>query len=357
MKYLVTGPNGYIGEHLVRALLQKGHTVNAFLLRGTDPSQLQADGVAIFEGDILNAQDIENALEGCQAVFHLASVVSPWEKDPQIFHRINVGGTQTLLRACKEKGIRRVLVSSSCGIFGPSSGSNLVDERSDHFSRLREPYELSKYHQMEVAKNFLDEGLEILMVYPTRVYGPGLKSHGNSLTAIIGGVLNGTWHIIPGNGNSYGNYVFVDDVAKGMILIMEKGTSGEDYILGGQNASYNDLFDIVQRVSHRRVSLYRVPAALMRFLGLFEEMRSRLTGKRPFITVHAAEKFTTDWLVSIKKIRDSLGYRPMSLEEGMRRTVEALLKEPDSPSVPKLAPWKKTSTSSPPKNWASSSLF
>ena len=325
MKYLVTGANGYIGEHLLPALLEKGHTVHAFLLKGTDTSFLLKNGVTVFEGDILDPISLGHAANGCDAAFHLASLVSPWEKDPQLFHRINVGGTQTLLRVCVEKNVKRVLVCSSCGIFGPSTNGNLVNERTDHFSRLREPYEFSKYHQREVAKNFPGEGLEILIAYPTRVFGPGLKSHGNTLTAIIEGALNGSWHLIPGNGNSYGNYVFVDDVAKAMILIMEKGQSGEDYIIGGQNATYNDLFDILQRIATRRFSLFRVPSPVLRLLAAFEETRARLTGKRPFITRFAAQKFTSDWLVSTQKIRKKLGYRPISLEEGIRRTVKAIM--------------------------------
>lgn len=328
MKYLVTGANGYIGTQLVHALLQYGHTVNAFILHGTDASKLLHPNVTLFEGDILSYPDVARSVTGCDAAFHLASVVSPWEENPEIFHRINVIGTQTLLRACAYQQVKRVVVSSSCGIFGPSRDGRMVDEQTDNLANLDEPYELSKYHQMEVAKNFLDEGLEILLAYPTRVYGPGLKSYGNSLTAIIEGALKGTWRIIPGSGKSYGNYVFVKDVVKGMLLIMEKGKSGEDYILGGQNATYNDLFNTLQHISGRKLSLFRIPPFLMRLLGKAGEFLARWTHKKPLLTVHGAEKFTSDWLVSTRKIREDLGFRPISLEEGMRRTVEGIQEVP-----------------------------
>ncbi|MBK7406784.1 MAG: NAD-dependent epimerase/dehydratase family protein [Saprospirales bacterium] len=328
MKYLVTGANGYIGTHLVHALLQHGHSVNAFILQGTDTSKLLHPGITLFEGDILSYPDVARSAAGCDAAFHLASIVSPWEENPKIFHRINVLGTQTLLRACRYQDVRRVLVSSSCGIFGPSRNGRMVDEQTDNLANLHEPYELSKYHQMEVAKNFLDEGLEILIAYPTRVYGPGLKSYGNSLTAIIEGTLNGTWRIIPGTGKSYGNYVFVEDVVKGMILMMDKGKSGEGYILGGQNATYNELFDILQHISGRNLNLFRIPPFLMRLLGKGGEFLARWTHRRPLLTVHGAEKFTTDWLVSTRKSREDLGFRPISLEEGMRRTVDGIQEVP-----------------------------
>ncbi|MCB9283267.1 MAG: NAD-dependent epimerase/dehydratase family protein [Lewinellaceae bacterium] len=322
MKYLVTGANGYIGTHLIQALLKRGHTVNAFILPGTNTSDLDHPNITLYEGDILRYVDVARALKDCDAAFHLASLLSPWEKDPGQFHRINVIGTQTLLRACVYQQVRRVVVSSSCGIFGPSRNGLMVSEKTDNYANLHEPYELSKYHQMEVAKNFLDEGLEVLLVYPTRVYGPGIKSMGNTMTSILEGTLNGTWRFIPGNGQSIGNYVYVTDVAKGMLLAMERGISGEDYILGGQNATYNDLFEILQHLSRRQFNLYRIPPFLIRFIGKMEELRARWTGRKPLITVNSAEKFTTDWLVSTRKAREELDFHPIPLEEGIRRTIE-----------------------------------
>lgn len=324
MKYLITGANGYIGTHLVRQLVQQGHEVHALILPGTDGSLLQHPNIRIFEGDILRPEDLPAALDGCQAVFHLASIVSPWEKDPGIFQRVNVLGTQFLMQQCLEQGIRRVLISSSCGIFGPSRKGLPVDETTDNAANLREPYEISKYHQAETAKRFLQKGLEVVVVYPTRVYGPGIDSQGNTMTRIIKGAIEGTWHIIPGNGKGIGNYVLVEDVARGMARVMEEGRNGEGYILGGDNATYDELFRMVQRFVPQKMKLIKAPYLLLYLAALEEESRATWTGKAPFITRHGAKKFTGNWAVSTSKIKRELGFRHTPLEEGLGLTIKSL---------------------------------
>lgn len=323
MKYLITGANGYIGTHLVRQLVQQGHEIHAFILPGTDDSLLHHPNIRIFEGDILRTEDLRKALKECEAVFHLASVVSPWEKDPGIFHRVNVQGTQFLMQQSLEQGIRRVLISSSCGIFGPSRKGIPVDETTDNAANLREPYELSKHHQAEAAKSFLHKGLEVVIVYPTRVYGPGIESQGNTMTRIIRQAAEGSWHIIPGNGKGIGNYALVEDVAGGMARVMEEGRNGEGYILGGDNATYDDLFEIVQRLVSQKIRLVKTPYSLLYLAALEEEFRAKWTGKKPFITRHGAKKFTGDWAVSTAKIERELGFRHTPLEEGIRLTIES----------------------------------
>lgn len=323
MKYLITGANGYIGTHLVRQLAQQGDEAHAFILPGTDDSLLQHPNIRIFEGDILQPEDLPEALCGCDAVFHLASIVSPWERDPGIFHRVNVQGTQLLMEHCLEQGIRRVLISSSCGIFGPSRKGLPVDETTDNAANLREPYELSKYHQAETAKRFLQKGLEVVVVYPTRVYGPGIDSHGATMTRIIRQAAEGNWHIIPGNGKGIGNYVLVEDVALGMARVMEEGHNGEGYILGGDNAAYDDLFRLVQQNIPETIRLFKAPYYLLYLAALEEELRAKWTGKPPFITRHGAKKFTGNWAVSTAKIRRELGFCHTPLEEGIRLTIES----------------------------------
>jgi nucleoside-diphosphate-sugar epimerase len=332
MKTLITGANGYIGNHLAEELLNRGYEVNALMLKGTDAHSLDYLPVNIFFGDVRHAETLEPALEGCDTVFHLASLVGFWAKDPNVFHDVNVVGTDTLLKTCLRKGVKRVVVVSSCGVFGLSHKNQTLDERTDNGAKLTDPYEVSKFRQVEVSKKYLDYGLEVVFVYFSRVFGPGIKSDGNSITGIIEGMLNGTWRIIPGSSNTIGNYAFVQDVVNGIFQVMVRGRNGESYILGGENLSYGQLFGYVEELSGRHFKLTRIPYPLMFLIGCVEEIRSKLTGKKPFITTFIARKFTTNAIISCQKAKDELGYYVTPAKEAIRQTLVALQSRPKETS-------------------------
>lgn len=336
MKYLITGSNGYIGNHLTEALLAQGATIHALVYPGTDVSNLQRDGVEIFTGDIRNYRAVAKAARGCDAAFHLASIVCQWAKDPAIFYEVNVEGTQNLLDVCLDEGIRRVLISSSCGIFGTSKNGELLDETTDNSRNLSNPYELSKYHQVEVAKTYLDRGLEIVFVYPTKVFGPGIKSEGSILHTIFEGVLRGTWKIIPGNGKNRNNYVFVHDVVQGMLLALEKGKSGEGYILGGHNLTTDELFALVQQAAGQRFDLTHIPYPVMWLIGAVAELTAKITGKKPFLTRHHARRVTAETRVSIFKSCHDLGFAPTPMDEALGTTLRDIQEKIASEELAKL---------------------
>jgi nucleoside-diphosphate-sugar epimerase len=328
MKTLITGGNGYIGSHLATALLEKGHSLHALIYPGTDASTLLEQGVKVFTGDIRDYHSVERAARGCGQVYHLASYVSLWAQKPSIFYDINVKGTQNLLNVCRNSSVRRVLVCSSCAVFGPSQNGEMVNETTDYSAQLKGHYELSKFHQVEVAKNYMDDGLEIVFVYPTRVFGPHLKSASSALSTIIEGVLRGTWRIIPGSGKSVANYIFVEDVVKGMLLAMEKGGNGEGYILSGHHVTYGGLFEMVLEAAVQRPRRFiRIPYPVMWLAGSALELYSKLTGKKPPITRHSAWKFDANWKVSSEKIKQSLGFEPTPMRDAIQATVEAILED------------------------------
>ncbi|MCF8245211.1 MAG: NAD-dependent epimerase/dehydratase family protein [Saprospiraceae bacterium] len=324
MKTLITGANGYIGNHLAEELLNRGYDVNTLMLKGTDAQSLDYLPVNVFFGDVRQAETLEPALEGCDTVFHLASVVGIWAKDPTVFHSVNVVGTDTLLKTCLRKGVRRVVVVSSCGVFGLSHQNQTLDEQTDNGANLTDPYEVSKFQQVEVSKKYLEYGLEVVFVYLARVFGPGIKSEGNSITGIIEGIVNGTWRIVPGNGKTIGNYAYVHDVANGMIQAMVRGRSGEGYILGGENLSYLQLFGFVEELAGRHFNLTRIPYPLLWMVGLVEGTRSKITGKKPFITTFIARKFTTNAIFSCQKAKNEIGYTVTTAKEAVRQTLGGL---------------------------------
>jgi farnesol dehydrogenase len=174
------------------------------------------------------------------------------------------------------------------------------------------------------------KGLLVVIVNPTRVFGPGILSEANSATKIINAYIHGKWHFIPGKGNSIGNYVFIDDVVKGHILAMEKGLPGERYILGGTNLNFLDFFSIIADVSGKRYWMIRLPAQMLIFISSLVFFISRLFGKPPRLAPQWIKRYLQNWAVSSKKAERNLGYRITPIEEGLEKTVQWLRKRQDN---------------------------
>jgi nucleoside-diphosphate-sugar epimerase len=130
------------------------------------------------------------------------------------------------------------------------------------------------------------------------------------------------WRVIPGNGKSVGNYVFIDDVVEGHLLAMEKGIAGEQYILGGENISYIVFFEILRKLNKRNHFMFKLPLFLMLTAANFMMLSTKLFGTKPLITPALVRKFNFHWNVSSEKANKELGYKPVSFEEGAGKTLD-----------------------------------
>jgi farnesol dehydrogenase len=164
--------------------------------------------------------------------------------------------------------------------------------------------------------------LEIVIVNPTRVYGPGIMSDSNGVTRMIRSYLNNNWRYVPGNGNQSGNYVFVEDVVSGHLLAMEKGIPGQRYVLGGENLSYRQLFEIISTVSGVRKRLIGIPLWLMIPAAAAMKEAAKITGRPPLIVPELVRKFHHHWIVSSEKATRELGYAPLPAAEAISITVD-----------------------------------
>jgi nucleoside-diphosphate-sugar epimerase len=134
----------------------------------------------------------------------------------------------------------------------------------------------------------------------------------------------GRWRIIPGNGKSIGNYVYVEDVARGHILAMERGKPGERYILGGENCDFLTFFKTVAGVTGRSYRMIKLPLSVMLAAAKCSEVISSVAGGTPFITTGHVRRYNHDWLISSEKAEKVLGYSITPLKEGIERTVQWL---------------------------------
>jgi len=317
MRTLVTGGTGFIGRRVVELLLAGGHEVNS-LCRSPAPGGPR--GLTVCAGDILDYDSLVRAAAGCESVFHIAAYARSHSRDPAEFVRVNVGGTENVLAAAEKAGVKRVLVTSTAVVFGPAAGA-VVDEGTRRTVEPLTEYERSKILAVTAARRFIDRGLEVVFVNPSRVFGPGPLGENNFVAQMVNQYLDGTWRLILGDGRAVGNYAFVEDVARGHLLAWERGRSGEQYILGGDNVSYDGFFETLAAVSGVRRVMFHVPAAAVFAMARAETLRARIFGGTPRLASDWMRTFLADWAVSSAKAKTELGYTPRSLQEALGQTV------------------------------------
>jgi len=325
MKYLITGATGYIGTQLTKRLIAEGHKVYALYRSEPKADELRAmSNVILKKGDLLDRPSLDAAVVGCDAVFHVAAFAKPWDKNPQTFYDYNLNGAVNVFEAARKAGAKRVVFTSTAGTISPKTGNLPSDEATPRTVDFFTDYDRSKAEAEVAAKQMSTQGMEIITVNPSRVYGPGLLSDSNGVTRMVKMYLAGKFRLLPGDGNSSGNYVFIDDVVNGHLAAMQHGRAGERYILGGENASFNQFFETLSCIAGKKTSMIKLPLSVMNLAAHVMEFRANLTGKAPLLTPPWVKRFHYNWELSSEKAKRELGYQPVTLEQGLRETVNWL---------------------------------
>ncbi len=317
---MVTGSTGFIGMHLCTLLADRGFSVHALYRSDQKAKKLPGKNIRLFRGNLFTTDVLEEAMRGCTWVFHLAGLARPWARDPGDFYRINVKGTRNVFECALKTGVKKVIFTSTAGVYKPSA-TDFITEESRHTPEYYTPYEHSKALAGEIIPGYIDRGLDIVAVYPTRVFGPGPLTESNWVARMICLYIKGSWRIIPGRGRSIANFVHVYDAAMGHLLAAEKGKAGEKYLIGGTNVDYNELLDLLNRQSGRRFWMIRIPLWAMLAAGHAVMIWSRLTGRAPLVTPGHIRKFNHSFRISVQKAEKQLGYRPGSFNERLQDVI------------------------------------
>jgi nucleoside-diphosphate-sugar epimerase len=315
----VSGGTGFIGSYLVKRLLAANHVVHV-LSRGSyasDSPQLQW-----FTGDITSREAVDHAMQGCELAYHLAGYARAWHRNRPYYFQVNAEGTRNIMQAAIACGVRRVCLVSTAGILPPAENGVPVNETTPLRPKLHTTYERSKWIGEQIARSYQKQ-IELVIVYPTKVYGPGPIDESNSATLMMRDYLLGKWHVIPGNGRGVMDYVFVEDVAQGIQLVMERGRAGEAYLLGGEPASYDRFFSLLRKLSQVYHPLFHVPVPVIYGITYVEWLKSKF-GYKPLLTPEWVRKIPYDWTKNSEKARQELGYSAHSLEAGMQLTINWL---------------------------------
>ncbi|HYF77754.1 MAG TPA: NAD-dependent epimerase/dehydratase family protein [Symbiobacteriaceae bacterium] len=295
---LVTGATGFIGGQLASRLVSMGERVRVLV---RNPARLTVAGVEVVQGDLGDPDSLAVAMAGVDRVYHCASWIAykaPWEQVWQV----NVQGTANLLDACVVAGVRRVVHMSSVAAGGPSRDGRPVAE-SDPPAPLDDPYGKSKLEQERLALSYGGRGLEVVVVRPSAVYGPGDPSGINTLLKLV------RRRFLPfylGGRRTMVNVVPVGDVVAGCIAAMERGRAGEVYNLVGPNQTHAELFDLLARVSGGRAPFFVMPVPVL--LGAAGVVAA--LSRRPPVHPNDVRSWTANWCCSGEKARVELGLTP-----------------------------------------------
>jgi dihydroflavonol-4-reductase len=319
MKAFVTGGTGFIGRRVVEKLRSRGDEVVVLARDPAKASSLLDLGVVVVEGDLGDEDALRRGVEGCDAVFHIAADyrVGIPAREREGMWDANVRGTERVLDAAAAAGVARIVYVSTGNVFGDTKGK-VVDEsyQRDVSEGFLSTYDETKYRSHEIVRERIAQGAPIVIVQPGVVYGPGDHSEvGNLIDQLRTGKLK--MRMFP---DSRWNFVFVDDVADGIVLAHDKGQVGESYLLGGEVGSMDDLYTKTAATLGKKPPRMAMPVAMAKASAPLGPVIGPIMGFPPNMkelvrTSNVTITFTDD------KARRELGYSGRPLEAGLRETV------------------------------------
>lgn len=316
---LVTGATGHIGNVLIRKLLEQGRKVRALVWRGEDTSPIRDLPIEQIEGDVLDPQSLENALEGIDTVYHLAGVISIMPGKSPFVWNVNVEGTKNVLQAALRKRIRRLVYTSSIHAIRRAPHGVEMDESLDFdANNPYGEYDRSKAAASLEVKKAIEQGLDAVIACPTGVIGP-FDYRGSEMGEVIrGAVFSRTMFYVEG---AY-DFVDVRDVADGLIAAANRGRKGESYILGGHKISVRYLLETVREVTGRAFSRIKIPFSLAELAAKFMPWIYIRTKKKPRFTPYSLEVLKSNSNISHQKAERELGFKPRPMIETIADTVK-----------------------------------
>ena len=324
MKIFLTGATGYVGAHLVNRLVKEGHHLHLLVRSPEKNPQLNSKQLTVFEGNIFQKEVIKKAMIGCDCIFHLAACTSIWLKNEEDYFNINVNGTNNILDVAYELKIKKTVITSTAGVYGPSIDGT-VNENTKREIGYFNNYEKSKAISEEHIKRYVvEKNMDIIIVNPTRIYGPFLQGDSFSFTLLIEKYVSGNWKFIPGNGEKIGNYIFIDDVIEGHIQALNVGKKGESYLLAGINCSYNEFFNQLKETSNLDYKLFYTPIWVQLIYGYIQLFKAVVFKANPSVVPKWIKRGNYNWEVSSKKMNEMLNVKITSLDEGMKKTISWL---------------------------------
>ena len=314
----LTGAGGFIGSHVLHALVSAGYPVRALVRPGSRPLPAVKGCTPVY-GDLAQSSLLLPSLRACRKLIHVAALYSFTPAQRGEIRATNVRGTAGLLEAAAIAGIERAVVTSSSATVGHAYGTRPATEEDYAWDAGSSPYHHSKCEQERVA---IAARLPVVLVLPTAPVGPGdwkPTPTGKMIVDFMRGHMFGTL----GGGM---NVVAVEDVAAAHVRALECGRDRERYLIGGENLSLNRIWQMLGEICHRKPPAARVPYGMALALGWAEEIRLRLLGGRlggaaPLVPLEGVRMARHNMFISDEKARIELDHKPTAVHAALERAV------------------------------------
>ncbi|MGH7815076.1 MAG: hopanoid-associated sugar epimerase [Candidatus Binataceae bacterium] len=316
---LVTGGNGFVGCHVVRALLARGARVRALVRENGDLAALEGLRVEVARGDIRYYDSVERAARGCEEIYHVAADYRLWLTDPAPMYATNVEGTGHVLRAAQAVGARRIVYTSTVGTLGLPHDAPGREDTPSSLAAMIGHYKRSKFMAEQAALEAVRRGAPVVIVNPSTPIG-ALDFKPTPTGRIIAGFLAGR---IPAYVDTGLNLVDVEDVARGHLLAAERGRIGEKYILGGEDLTLKEFLDRLAAISGLPAPKIRIPYAVAFGFALGAEAVARtITHRAPRASLTEVRMARHRMFFDSSKARAELGYAPGPINAALERAIE-----------------------------------
>ena len=317
MRAFVTGASGFVGANLVRLLLQQGYQVRALVRSTSCLDNLKSLEIEIIEGD-LNDSDLSQKIKGCQVLFHVAAHYSLWQKDRHAMYFNNVLGTRNILSAASQAGVERTVYTSSVAAIGVGENGQAVDEtHQSPVEKLIGHYKKSKYWAEQEAVKAVKSGQDVVIVNPSTPVGAwDIKP---TPTGDI--IVRFLQRRMPFYLNTGLNLIDVQDVAWGHLLVLEKGKTGDRYILGNCNLTLKALLEKLAAITHTPAPNKIIPYPIPYTAAWIDESILTLLGKKPSVPFDGVRMARQKMYYDATKAKEELGLPQSPLEPALEKAI------------------------------------
>ena len=322
MRILVTGGTGFLGQHLVQALLERGHQVWMLGRHFASAGGLLAAGASKVQADLRDCASIIDACAQMDAVYHVGALSAPWGRSAD-FHAINVGGTEHVVAGCVRHGVGRLIVVSSPSVLFNGRDQHLLTDAAPYPARFISTYSATKKLAEDRVNAAIRQGLPALILRPKAIFGPGDTT---TFPRLIRAARQGRLPQI-GSGRNLVDLTYVDNVVQALVLALAAPAAvGKTYTI--TNDEHVALWDVITTVLRQLgipAQLRKLPVTLAMAAARLMELRAQLTGREPLLTRYSVAVLARTQTYDIGAARRDLGYLPaVSVAEGIRRTLADL---------------------------------